>query len=276
MAALLSCAVTIRLGIWQLDRLAQRQEINFQLASRVVTESINLPGPISHMPPAGEALRALEFRPVVLRGFWDFTRERALPNQFWERQLGLSLLTPLVLEDGTGAVLVDRGWVPAAAASPSEWERFRPSPRAALAAVEVRGYVRLGTGNVTLTQIRRQVESEGLTLLPFHVQEAPPLSALAVTHQQPGTREAGAQGVREWGEGQPLPYRRPPVANIGEGVHAIAAAQWFIISAIIAVGTVVYVIQRERPKSPSQTARGVLPPRLAQEHAAAPGLPKGR
>jgi hypothetical protein len=70
------------------------------------------------------------------------------------------------------------------------------------------------------------------------VAEAPPISAIGVTHEQP------------------LPYKKPPVASIGEGVHAIAAAQWFIISGIILVGLVAYVSQRERPGAPGLRARG--------------------
>src|SRR5688572_15372302 len=126
LAALLSCAVTVRLGYWQLDRLEQRREINFQLGSRLVAEPVRLPGPLSSAAPDGEALRELEFRRVVLRGYWDFSKERSLPNQFWERQLGLHLVVPFLLEDGKGAVLVDRGWIPAEMASPSEWGRTRP------------------------------------------------------------------------------------------------------------------------------------------------------
>src|SRR5688572_8752673 len=223
LAALLSCAVTIRLGFWQMDRLEQRREINFQLGSRMVAEAIRLPGPVSRTPPSGEALRELEFRPVVVRGFWDFTNERALTNQFWERQLGVHLLAPLALDDGSGAVLIDRGWVPAPGGStaPSELESYRPQQRAALEPVEVRGYVRLGNG-AAIDSIRRELGRGGATLLPFHVQEAPPLTSFRV------------------GSDHPLPYKRPPVASIGEGVHAIAAAQWFIISGIIVVGMVTY------------------------------------
>ena len=98
-AALLSCAVTIWLGFWQLGRLEQRREINFQLGSRVVSEAIRLPGALSRTPPAGDALREIEFRPVILRGFWDFSKERMLPNQFWDRQLGVHLIAPITLED---------------------------------------------------------------------------------------------------------------------------------------------------------------------------------
>jgi cytochrome oxidase assembly protein ShyY1 len=257
-AALFSCAVTIWLGFWQLGRLEQRRELNFQLGSRVVAEAVRLPGPLSRTPPSGDVLREIEFRPVVLRGFWDFSKERTLPNQFWDRQLGVKLVAPLTLEDGSGAVLVDRGWVPAPAGSigASELERYRPQQRAALESVEVRGYVRLG-GSGVLDTLRRDIERDGTTLLPFTVQEAPPISSIGVNHEQP------------------LPYKRPPVASIGEGVHAIAAAQWFIISGIIVVGMVAYVIQRRRPRSQRDQAE-TLWPRLARERAAAPGLPKGR
>ena len=260
LAALFSCAVTIGLGVWQLDRLEQRKEINFQLGSRLVAEPVRLPGPLSRTPPEGEALRELEFRPLVLRGYWDFSGERTLPNQFWDRQLGVHLIAPLALEDGSGAVLVDRGWVPApdGSVTPSEMERYRPQQRAALEAVEVRGYVRLsaGTGGAALSAMRRELERDGTELLPFHVQQAPPPTAIGVTHEQP------------------LPFKRPPAASIGEGVHAIAAAQWFIISGIIVVGMTAYLIQRRRP--PSTRNGEEAWPRLARERAAAPGLPKGR
>ena len=252
LAALLSCAVTIGLGFWQLDRLEQRREINFQLGSRLVAEPVRLPGPVSSAPPTEEALRELEFRPVVLRGYWDFSKEHALTNQFWERQLGLHLIAPLLLEDGKGAVLVDRGWVPAEMASPSEWPRVRPQQRP-LETAEVRGTLRLSRG--ALLTIRSELEREGLELLPFHVQEAPPISAVGV------------------GREQPLPFKRPPVASIGEGVHAIAAAQWFVISAIIVVGMASYLIQRRRPRRPGREPV-VVAPRLRRD--AAPGLPRGR
>jgi surfeit locus 1 family protein len=250
LAALLSCAVTVRLGLWQLDRLEQRREINFQLGSRLVADPVRLPGPVSSAPLQNEALRELEFRPVVLRGYWDFANERALTNQFWERQLGVHLIAPFLLEDGKGAVLVDRGWIPADMASPSEWARVRPQQRP-LETAEVRGHIRLPSG--PLLTIRRELEREGIELLPFHVHEAPPISAVGV------------------GREQPLPFKRPPVASIGEGVHAIAAAQWFVISAIIVVGMASYLIQRRRPRRPGQVS---VVPRPRRD--VAPGLSRGR
>jgi cytochrome oxidase assembly protein ShyY1 len=247
LAALFSAAVTVRLGLWQLDRLAQRREVNFQLASRLVAEPIRLPGPLSAAPPTGADLREIEFRPVVLRGYWDFTRERALTNQFWQGQLGLDVVAPFVLETGQQEVLVDRGWLPAAEVDPTRWEHFRPPQRPGLVAVEVRGYVRLDSPRIGWEELRRDAQTPGITLLPFHVVEEPPLSTVAVTHDQP------------------LPYKRLPVASIGEGVHAIAAAQWFLISGIIVLGLLLYVRQKElgasRPGPAARSAPGPRSPR---------------
>jgi surfeit locus 1 family protein len=260
LAALFSAAVTIRLGFWQLDRLAQRRDVNFQLGKRLVTEPLRLPGPASQRPPSDAELRDLEYRSVVLRGYWDFSKERALANQFWDGQLGLDLIAPLVLEDGAQTVLVDRGWIPASSAASAEWERYRPPQRAALEVVEVRGYVRLDPPGGMWGEVRAAAARDGFTLLPFHVTQEPPLSTIGVTHDQP------------------LPYKRAPAASIGEGVHAIAAAQWFVISGIIVVGLVAYVIQRERP---GDRRRGLIrAPDLAEMprrgQLAARPAPKGR
>ncbi|HEU5315307.1 MAG TPA: SURF1 family protein [Chloroflexota bacterium] len=260
LAALFSAAVTVRLGFWQLDRLAQRRAVNFQLASRLVAPPLRLPGPLSDAPPAGDALRESEFRRAVLRGFWDFTKERPLTNQFWEGQLGVDVIAPFILETGRQAVLVDRGWLPAAESDAARWERYRPPQGPGLVPIEVRGYVRLDPPRSGWEELRREARADGVALLPFHVTEEPPLSTIGVTRDQP------------------LPYKRIPVASIGEGVHAIAAAQWFLISGIIVVGLVIYVSQRERPGAALAGLRRAperaLRPRSAAD--AAPPAPGAR
>jgi len=58
-------------------------------------------------------------------------------------------------------------------------------------------------------------------LLPFVVVQSPP---------------AGQQVSAET-----PPYKQLPETNLGDGVHLIAAIQWFVIAGIIVVGQVVYV-----------------------------------
>lgn len=241
LVAVLSCGVMVWLGFWQLDRLEQRRVINEQLASRPLAPPVVIDAAFAAAPPGEEALRALEFRVAVLRGRWEYDRERVQPNQFWEGQLGLHLFTPLMIEGSDRTVLVNRGWIPASAADQSNWGQFRD--RAAEGQpVEVRGWLRVEPR--VLNQIRRQEERRPL---PFYVVQAPAGgAAAAVTAGRPGGAASGATG-----EAQDLPYRRPPVASIGEGVHSVAAAQWFVIGAIILAGLVAYVVQQERPSPPS-------------------------
>jgi surfeit locus 1 family protein len=218
LAALCACAVTVRLGVWQLDRLAARREVNAHLARRLTTQPAALDDLLKPGLPDGDARRDLELRPVRARGVWDYALERALPNQVWQGELGLHLITPLRLEGSGQVVLVDRGWIPGRLADPTHWRQFR-EPTGEVA--EIEGWIRFEQRG--LTELRRQVETAGLATLPLYVVLAPP---------------AGAAGASS---GQRLPYKQTPLASIGEGVHAIAAAQWFIISAIILIGLPVFV-----------------------------------
>jgi len=223
LAALFACVVMVRLGIWQLDRLAARRQVNTQLEQRITAERVQLNALLNAGLPSGDALLELEYRPVVLRGYWDYSQQQPLTNQVWQGELGFHLVTPFLLEDSDKWVLVDRGWIPARVAAPSEWEQFREPQRSAVELVEIYGWIRLDQRG--MVEIRRRVEAAGLPLLPLHVNQAP-------------RRE------------QPLPYKRVPVASIGEGVHAIAAAQWFIIGGIIVVGLLAYV-RRETVRTAS-------------------------
>ena len=166
-----------RLGVWQLDRLAERRARSATLEARLAAPPLllsrtGLTGE-GVAPMDGGALPDLDplaYRRVVLRGSFDYAREVALVNQVRQGQLGFHLLTPLVLE-GEGppgatlapaipapggvtpvpasapAVLVDRGWVPAlpgAARSPQDWAPYR-APGAGSdgsAVVQVTGWVR--------------------------------------------------------------------------------------------------------------------------------------
>src|SRR5215211_9152981 len=98
-------ALCIRLGIWQLDRLEQRRAFNarFEWARKQPVLDLN-----RDQPPN---IADMEWRPVKVTGEYDFANQVALRNQYYDNQYGYHLLTPLLFD--RGAVLVDRGWVPA-------------------------------------------------------------------------------------------------------------------------------------------------------------------
>src|SRR5262245_53149005 len=98
-------AVCVRLGFWQLSRLAGKRARNAELRGALVSQPVE----IGEAPLPFERLR--NFR-VRMSGHYDETRHVLLRG--WEREgvPGVRVITPLVLEGGD-AVLVDRGWLAA-------------------------------------------------------------------------------------------------------------------------------------------------------------------
>jgi cytochrome oxidase assembly protein ShyY1 len=97
--ALVAIVGFILLGLWQLDRHAEKSDLRDAVA-------------------AGQALPPLElenttegsFRRVVAVGVYDSSLQ-TLVFRSHQGSSGYHVLTPLVVEDGS-AVLVDRGWIP--------------------------------------------------------------------------------------------------------------------------------------------------------------------
>jgi surfeit locus 1 family protein len=221
-----AAAVMVRLGIWQLDRLAQRRAFNAQVREQLAQPSLDL---------NGEALDAdlpyMEYRTVTVMGIYDQAEEVALRNQVWRDHPGVHLLTPLVISGTNEAVLVDRGWIPAEDAAPEKRAKY-----AEPGIVLVRGAIRqtrakpdygspdppLAPGeqrldvwsNVNVERIAQQVSRP---LLPIYIQQAPDLA---------------------WTS---LPYRSEPELDLTEGPHLSYALQWFAFTAILVVGYPYYV-----------------------------------
>ncbi len=108
LATVAGVVLTARLGLWQLDRAAQKSALQAQLEAR------------GHLPPidsvavlaaTAEAALAQHQRPVRLAGRWSAAHTVYLDNRPMNGHAGFYVLTPLLLGDGS-AVLVQRGWVP--------------------------------------------------------------------------------------------------------------------------------------------------------------------
>lgn len=101
-------ATCVRLGFWQLDRMRQRRALNAALKSRLTAPPVALE--TTPLDTAGWL-----FRRVSVSGRLDNERTIVLPGRSYRGAPGVHVLTPLLLpEAGGAAVLVDRGWVPAA------------------------------------------------------------------------------------------------------------------------------------------------------------------
>lgn len=222
---ILACGVMVRLGVWQLDRLAQRQALNAEIRQKLDAPPLPLDGQTVVDNP-----EALKFRSARVRGRFDHTQEVALLGQSWQGQPGLHLITPLIIEGSQHAVLVDRGWLPIQALEPEAWENFAtPGP------VEVSGAIQLSQPRpkappwqgaeskifrVDIDQLQHQIS---YPLLPLFIVQAP---------------ETGQTG---------LPYRSTPDVDLTNGPHFSYAIQWFSFSLMLAIGYGGFVRQRTLP-----------------------------
>lgn len=213
--ALLAVAATLALGRWQLLRAAQKEALQGSMDAQASLPKLRGAMLASLAEPATMLHRA-----VVLRGHWIKRYTVFLDNRQMNAKPGLYVVTPLQLEDGTGAVLVQRGWVarnfldrtvvPDLATPGGTVEivgRVVPPPsRLYELGAEQGGRIRQ---NLDLVQYRRETD----------------LPLLAVSVQQIGPASEGL--LREW----------PRVAT-GVEKHYGYAVQWFALSALI---TILYV-----------------------------------
>lgn len=95
----------VRLGLWQLDRLAQRRERN-----AAIEASFRAP-PAAAESAAASPDSGLRFRRVNASGRWNYGRESVIPGRTRNGSPGVHIVTPMTLSDGKTEILVNRGWV---------------------------------------------------------------------------------------------------------------------------------------------------------------------
>jgi surfeit locus 1 family protein len=199
--ALLVAATCVRLGLWQIARLHQRQARN-----AVARAGWGRPPLELGWNTSPDSVRN---RRVHVRGIYDFDRERIWRPHMLDEAPGVDLVTPLRLTRGV-AVLVDRGWVASADAYHVDARAYREPESAdvvglALPAPRSRGDV----------DPARLKDSLPYALLPFVVQQLPDSAAAAPV-------------------GRP---RRLPPPELTNGPHLSYAIQWFSFAAIVLVGS---------------------------------------
>lgn len=223
-------AVMVRLGIWQLDRLAQRRAANAELAAALAAPARPLPDLLAET--ADPSL--LMDREVLLTGQFDFDAQLILLVQNWQGQAGVHLLTPMRLADGETAVLVDRGWIP-------------DSERENLAAYnQPQGQTTI-TGVITAPELLR-----GQTVIPDAPQtEWYRVDVPAIAQQLPYPIESGfyARQLPPPDGLTALPYQAERVIDLSEGPHLSYAIQWFAFTLMLGGGYLAFVRRSSQPEA---------------------------
>lgn len=229
---IVTAAVCIMLGLWQLDRRAERAEHNERVAAR----SAAAPMPLPRLGPLGDSLR---YRRVTVRGRWDFDHEFVLTSRSRDGSPGVHIFTPLVPDGIEHALLVNRGWVYAADAATVDLSRWREPARAAFTA-----YVELFPAAVedgldprstrSPTAWHRLDTAALAEILPYPIE--PYYAVMLADSTGPLVRPDTATPVR-----LSLPAH-------GGGPHLSYALQWFSFATIALVGAGILIWRdRRRP-----------------------------
>lgn len=97
---LITAAVCVRLGVWQVSRLKERRALNAVLAARMAQVPVDLDGPLPD---------SMAWRRATAHGLYDFNHQIVLTNRTQQGLPGVWVVTPLRLPSGR-VVLVERGW----------------------------------------------------------------------------------------------------------------------------------------------------------------------
>lgn len=225
-------ALCIRLGFWQLDRLQQRRSRNAQVHARMSAAPVEL----TRVPSDSTGWL---YRRVLVRGSFDDARSIILPGRAHQGAPGAHVVTPVALQTGQ-AVLVDRGWVPAADGATVDLARLPHVPDVADTALVLPfpGQERqLGTSDGAT---RTGARVSAFRRVWFAMDEA------ALRAQFPYGLGAIHVRLLPATSSVALPVREP-APELTEGPHLGYAIQWFSFALIGAVGwLVVYLRSTKR------------------------------
>jgi surfeit locus 1 family protein len=224
LAAVLAASGTARLGVWQLDRAAQK----LALQSAIDNQRSKPPLEQRELPARPADVTAAVERRAVVEGRWRGDATVLLDNRPLDGSTGFIVVTPLLLADGR-AVAVQRGWLPRHA-----HDRTRIAPFETPAGpVRVEGRIAASPsrafelGPAASGVIRQNLDLDAwarerrLNLLPFAI-------------VQDG--DGAADGL----------VRRRPAPTAGVDTHYGYAFQWFALSGLVIVLYVWFRIVRPR------------------------------
>ncbi|NOT06314.1 MAG: SURF1 family protein [Anaerolineales bacterium] len=218
-------AVCARLGIWQLDRLDQRRAFNTQVETMRAADMLDLN---KELP---SDIDSMEWRSVAVTGEYDFENQVVIRNQYNGDQYGYHVITPLLFDGG--AVLVDRGWIPADGNSaPGDWRKYDEA-----GLINVTGQIRIGQAQPIIGGVADPQLAPDQTRLDAwnnlnleRIAKQIPYPILTV-YVQPNTEDANSAP----------PIASQPIVELTEGSHFGYALQWFSFATILFIGYPFYL-----------------------------------
>lgn len=217
-------ALLVGLGVWQLHRLQWKEALIADRAARLAKPPVAL----SAVPATG--WRAYELRRVVARGRFLYDKTMEIVSQSYRDQTGVHVITPLLLADGSGTLLVNRGW------APRDKERRPGEFRRPDGIVEITGVLR--AAGRTNPWAPDNEPAKGVWFFP----DPPAMAKVAgLANARPFLIEA----VRRAGDDS-YPVGGQTVTKI-RNQHLQYAITWFSLAIALVVIYVLYHVKRYRP-----------------------------
>ena len=248
-AAALGVAITASLGVWQLGRASDKEALQRAIEQQSAKSGLSNPDLLK----ASEAV-ALVHRRAVLTGVWLPQHTVFLDNRQMDAKPGFFVLTPFELTDQPSGVqkviLVQRGWVARhfldrslVPVVPTPGGVVQIEGRIALPPSKLYAFKGADNGlirqNIDVPEFGQQIQRDFLSVALLQTD----------TVVQPGvTPTVATDGLlRRW---------QQPHAGVEK--HYGYMAQWWALSALIAILYVWFQIVRPRKKS--------IPPEAASQH----------
>ncbi|MBA2706965.1 MAG: SURF1 family protein [Gemmatimonadaceae bacterium] len=226
----------ITLGIWQLDRRADRRAFNSVLARRLAAP----PAPLSELPTdTGNA----HYRRVVVDGEYDYSSEIVLTSRSRQGSPGVHILTPLVRRGNDTAVLVNRGWIYSPDGTTADLKRWRET-----GAARGIGYVETFSSRKGAIRSPRQPRAfRWLDRTAMQSDFPYPIAPYYVVLLKASDRDTSGS----------IPPRLG-VPILDQGPHGSYAFQWFSFAAISIIGMSL-LMMRTRAQRATDTAETRTP-----------------
>ncbi len=234
---IIAVVVMVRLGFWQLDRLAQRKAFNERVEIQQSAATLDLSNQNLDLD-----LYDMEYRAAIVAGEYDHAHQVVVRNQYFQGSLGVHILTPLIINGEDRAILVDRGWVPYEDFSEGKLAQYDDP-----GLIEINGTIRRSQSKPLIGGRADKVPDPGESaLMAWNWSNITDISG-QIPYELLPVYLVSSPDLTE----KQLPYRSQAELDLSEGSHLGYAFQWFAFAAILGIGYPIFIRKEERHEAGS-------------------------
>ena len=223
------------LSNWQWNRLEARQLVNVQIQEQIDKEPVQITELIISTETSKTVSEDAQWRTVGMTGVWLQDKQVLVRKKSLESDLGLWVVTPLQLSDGT-IVMINRGWT-AAANSAVDSPVIADVPAGT---IEVLGRLRDVTER-TKPAPTDLPEGQVDRIVPAEIVDSPETLTNAYVEMTASRPESRTSEIRSL-----------PAPEVTEGAHRSYAIQWIFFEIMTVFGWIILV--RNEVKEQRKTA----------------------